>query len=89
MMRVGLENHGNTAIVRIEGKLEGNDACAAVVQVLCDAPMSHLIVDLSGVTYADADAEDALARLNHAGASFKATDCYSLDLCRRLRLRLA
>ena len=89
MFRIGVEEHGDTAVVRVEGKLEGGEAFDALSKSILGVPPNHIVVDLSGVTYVDAKGEDTLTLLNRMGVSFMATNCYTLDICSRCSLTMA
>jgi len=89
MLRIFLENHGETSIVRIEGKFAGPDSFNYVSKLIQGLPPNRVLVDLSEVTYVDADGEEALFWLSQIGVSFKATSYYIIDLCRRLCLKMA
>ncbi|MDR3723727.1 MAG: hypothetical protein P4K83_04480 [Terracidiphilus sp.] len=89
MLRIFLENHGETSIVRIEGKFAGPDSFNYVSRLMQGLQPNRVVVNLSEVSYVDADGEQALVWLCQIGASFKTTTYYTIDLCRRLSLKMA
>ncbi|MDR3793009.1 MAG: hypothetical protein P4L03_06480 [Terracidiphilus sp.] len=89
MLRIFLENHGETSIVRIEGKFAGPESFNYVSKLIQGLPPNRVVVDLSEVIYVDAEGEEALFWLSQIGVFFKATSYYTIEICRRLCLKMA
>ena len=86
MLRVEVHDASNTTWPRVDGRFVGafaEDTKAMVVR--CKLP-SHLVVDLSEVTFVDAESEEVLLWLACIGALLVANSCYALDVCEKLHL---
>ena len=89
MLRVELQDVGNTVTLRLEGRFVGPFAKDTRDLVMrCKIPL-RLIVNLSEVTFVDAIGEEALSWLARIGGEFVAENCYPLHVCERLHLPLA
>jgi hypothetical protein len=89
MLRVELQDVGNTVTMRLEGRFVGafaNDTRDLVMR--CKIP-PRLIVNLSEVTFVDAIGEEVLSWLARIGGEFVAENCYPLHVCERLHLPVA
>jgi hypothetical protein len=89
MLRVELQDVGNTVIMRLEGRFVGPFAKDTRDLVMrCKIPL-RLIVNLSEVTFVDAIGEEALSWFARIGGEFVAENCYPLHVCERLHLPMA
>jgi hypothetical protein len=89
MLRVELQDVGNSATMRLEGRFVGlfaKDARDLVTR--CKIPL-RLVVNLSEVTFVDIVGEEVLSWLARVGGEFVAENCYSLHVCERLHLPMA
>ena len=89
MLRVEYHDVGNTATMRLEGRLVGpfaKDARDLVTR--CKIPL-RLVVNLSEVTFVDVVGEEVLSWLARIGGEFVAENCYPLHVCERLHLPMA
>jgi len=89
MLRVEMQISDKALIVRLEGRLTGDDAEHVRVLVTRGNAEKALIVDLREVTYIDPAGEAALTFFSRLGAKFIAEDVYVVDVCKRLNLPLA
>ncbi len=88
MLRVELHDASSTSWLRLEGRFVSAFALETkAMLVRCRLPWK-LVVDLSDVTFVDADGEAVLLWLASIGAHFVAGTLYTLDICRRLGLPL-
>jgi anti-anti-sigma regulatory factor len=89
MLRVEFQEVGNTATLRLEGRLVGEFAKDARNLVTrCKVPL-RLVVNLSEVTFVDLMGEEVLLWLARVGGEFVAENCYPLHVCERLHLPMA
>ena len=89
MLRVELQDVGNTVTLRLEGRFVGPFAKDTRDLVMrCKIPM-RLVVNLSEVTFVDAIGEETLSWLARIGGEFAAENCYPLHVCERLHLPMA
>ena len=89
MFRMEFEEFGTSLTVRILGRFVGHFAEEAKQLIARRKVPERLTVDISEMTFVDLNGEGALTWLSAVGASFVAQNSYSLDVCDRLRLRLA
>ena len=89
MLRVEMRDSINTFILRLEGRLTGEDAEHVRILVMRCHNEWRLIVDLTEVMFVDAVGEEVLSFLRRFGAEFVADTAYTLDVCERLHLPLA
>jgi hypothetical protein len=89
MLRVEIQGSPDTLILKLEGRLTGDDAEHTRKLVMQCLHGVRLIVDLTEVTFIDTVGEDVLAFFDRFGAEFVAQTSYTLDTCERLRLRLS
>ncbi len=88
MLRAEFSETANTLTLHLEGRFVG--AFAEDVRSLmtrCTIP-TGLVIDLTEVTYVDTPGENVLTWLGSIGGKFISGNCYSLDVCERLRLPL-
>jgi hypothetical protein len=89
MLRVEVEDVGNTVTVRLEGRFVGPFAKdTRDLMTRCKIPL-RLVVNLSEVTFVDAVGEEVLSWLARIGGEFVAENCYPLHVCERLHLPMA
>ena len=86
MLRVEMQNSDKVLIVRLEGRLTGDDAEHARTLMTRSNTEKALLVDLTEVTYIDPAGEATLTFLSRLGAKFIAEDVYVVDVCKRLNL---
>src|ERR1700684_911025 len=89
MLRVELQDVGNTVTMRLEGRFVGpfaKDTRDLVTR--CKIPL-RLVVNLSEVMFVDAMGEEVLLWLARIGGEFVAENCYPLHVCERLHLPMA
>jgi hypothetical protein len=89
MLRVELQDVGNTVTMRLEGRFVGpfvEDTRDLLTRR--NVPL-RLVVNLSEVTFVDAVGEEMLSWLARIGGKFIAENCYSLHVCERLHLPMA
>ncbi len=89
MVRITFDERPTGVTIRIMGRLVGHFAQESKQLILRRTFPADLIVDLSDITFADLDGEEALTWLGKLGAKFIAESSYSSDLCDRLHLRLS
>jgi hypothetical protein len=89
MLRVELQEAGNSLTMRVEGRFVGpfaEDTRDLVTR--CKIP-PRFVVNLSEVTFVDAVGEEMLSWLARIGGRFVADSCYPLYVCERLDLPMA
>jgi hypothetical protein len=89
MLRVEFHDVESTVTMRLEGRFVGpfaKDTRDLVTR--CKIPL-RLVVNLSEVTFVDADGEEVLSWLARIGGEFVAENCYALHVCERLDLPMA
>jgi len=86
MLRVELHDSSNTTMLRVEGRFVGAFAQDTRAMLLRCKLKSTLVVDLSEMTFVDAEGEEVLSWLAQIGVRFVATSCYPIDVCERLQL---
>jgi len=89
MFRMEVVELGPEMTLRIEGRFVGHFAEEAKLLVTRQKAPAGLKVDISELTYVDANGEEALTWLGQIGAKFVAERSYALDVCERLDLALA
>ena len=89
MLRAEMQDSAKALIVRLEGRLTGDNAeHVRMLATRCNIERG-LIVDLTEVTFIDAVGEETLSFFNRLGAKFVANEVYMLGVCERLHLPLA
>jgi hypothetical protein len=89
MLRVEVQDIGNTVTMRVEGRFVGpfaKDTRDLVTS--CRIPL-RLVVNLSEVTFVDVVGEEVLSWLARIGGEFVAENSYPLHVCERLHLPMA
>lgn len=89
MLRVEIHDSANSVQVKFEGRFIGDDAQNTRALLTSCREGITLVVDLTEVTFIDSVGEDVLSFFGRFGAEFVAETSYALDVCERLRLRLA
>jgi hypothetical protein len=89
MLRVEICDSADTLILRLEGRLTGDDAEHTRTLAARFAAREKVLVDLTEVVFIDAVGEGVLSFLGQSGAQFVAPNSYVLDVCERLNLRVA
>jgi hypothetical protein len=89
MLRVELQDVGNTVTMRLEGRFVGPFAKDIRDLVRCCKIPLRLVVNLSEVTFVDVVGEEVLLWLARIGGEFIAENCYPLHVCERLDLPMA
>ena len=89
MFRMEFEELDTSLTIRILGRFVGHFAEEAKLLIARKKVPEKLTVDISDVTFVDLDGEESLTWLSKVGANFVAQSSYSLDVCDRLKLRLA
>jgi hypothetical protein len=89
MLRVELQEVGNTLTMRVEGRFVGPFAEDTRDLVTRSKIPLRLVVNLSEVTFVDAVGEEMLSWLARIGGKFIADNCYPLHVCERLHLPMA
>jgi hypothetical protein len=89
MLRVEVQDVGNTVTLRVEGRFVGPFARDTRDLVTRAKIPLRLLVNLSEVTFVDAVGEEVLSWLARIGGEFIAENCYPLHVCERLHLPMA
>jgi len=89
MLRVEIRDSADTLVLRLEGRLTGDDAEYTRTLTTRFAPCVKLLIDLTEVVFIDAAGEEVLSFLGRFGAEFVAPNSYTLDVCERLNLPVA
>jgi len=89
MLRIDIHDSANVLSLKLEGRFTGNDAENACTLMARCHDGKTLVVDLTEVTFIDSRGEEVLSSFGRFGAEFVARTSYTLDICERLRLRLA
>ncbi len=89
MFRITFDDQPTGVTMRIEGRLVSHFAEEAKQSIVSRNLPTGLVVDISGVTFADSAGEEALGWLSTVGAKFVAESSYSLYMCERLHLPVA
>ena len=89
MLRVEIQSSPDTLILKLEGRLTGDDAEHTCTLVMHSLHGIRLVVDLTEVTFIDSVGEEVLSFFGRFGAEFVAHTSYALDTCERLHLRLS
>jgi hypothetical protein len=89
MLRVEIRDSAGILILRLEGRFTGDDAEHTRTLAARFAARGKLLVDLTEVVFIDAAGEEVLSFLGLFGAEFVAPNSYVLDVCERLKLRVA
>ena len=87
MLRVEIQGSPDTLILKLEGRLTGDDAEQTRTLVTHCLHGIRLVVDLTEVTFIDSVGEEVLSFFGRFGAEFVAPTSYTLDICERLHLR--
>lgn len=88
MLRVEVHDASDTTWLQVEGRFVGAFADDMKAMVVGGKLPSHLVVDLSEMTFVDAEGEEVLLWLAGIGAQFVSDGSYSRDVCERLHLRM-
>jgi hypothetical protein len=89
MLRVDIRDSANTLSIKLEGRFTGTDAeNTRMLMTRCREGV-RMVVDLTEVTFIDSVGEEVLSFFGRLGAEFVAQTSYTLDICERLRIRLA
>ena len=88
MLRVDVHDASDSTWLRVEGRFVGAFAEDTKTMMLRGKLPSHLVVDLSEMTFVDAEGEEVLLWLAGIGAQFVTDGSYSLDVCERLHLQM-
>jgi len=88
MLRAEMQDSAKALVVRLEGRLTGNDAEYVRTLVAHRNIENGLIVDLTEVIFIDSVGEATLSLFSRLGAKFITEDAYVLDVCKRLNLSL-
>jgi len=89
MLRVEVQDAGNSVTMRLEGRFIGPFAMDTRDLVTrCKIPL-RLVVNLSEVMFVDVAGEEVLLWLARIGGEFVAENCYPLHVCERLHLPMA
>jgi len=89
MLRVEIPGSPDILILKLEGRLTGDDAEHTRTLVMHSLRGIRLVVDLTEVTFIDSVGEEVLSFFGRFGAEFVAQTSYTLDTCERLHLRLS
>ena len=89
MLRVEVQDVGNTVTLRVEGRFVGPFARDTRDLVTRTKIPLRLLVNLSEVTFVDLTGEEVLLWLARIGGEFIAENCYPLHVCERLHLPMA
>ena len=89
MLRVEVQDVGNTVTLRVEGRFVGPFARDTRDLVTRAKIPLRLLVNLSEVTFVDGVGEEVLSWLARIGGEFIAENCYPLHVCERLHLPMA
>jgi hypothetical protein len=89
MLRAEICDSAETLILRLEGRVTGDDAEHSRTLAVRFAARGKLRVDLTEVVFVDAVGEEVLSFFGRIGAEFVAPNSYVLDVCERLNLRVA
>ncbi len=89
MLRIEIHDSANSVQVKFEGRFIGDDAQNTRALLTSCRDGITLVVDLTEVTFIDSVGEEVLSFFGRFGAEFIAETSYVLDVCERLRLRLA
>jgi anti-anti-sigma regulatory factor len=74
MLRVTIEESEECTSLILEGKLAGvwiNEVEATWQRIARDDSQTHIVVDLCGVTFIDANAKQLLKRMRRTGVEFR------------------
>ena len=80
MLRFEIRNSGETWHIMLEGRLTGDDAEHARIQITRCPVSVKLIVDLTEVVFINNVGEQMLSFLGRLGAVFVAPNSYALDV---------
>lgn len=86
MLRVEIHDASNATWLLVEGRFVSVFAKETRTAVTRCKVKSKLVVDLSDVTFVDAEGEEVLLWLGRLGAQFVGNSSYALDVCQRLHL---
>ncbi len=86
MFRMEFQEVGRSLTVRLEGRFIGNFAEETLSLISRRKTPEAITVDITEMTFADLNGEQALTWLSQMGASFIAERSYALDVCERLSL---
>ncbi len=89
MLRAEMKDTDNDLMIKLEGRLAGNDAEHIRMLVTRCNTEKKVVVNLTDVTFIDPVGEATLSFFSRLGAMFVASDVYMLDVCERLHLPLA
>jgi hypothetical protein len=89
MLRVDIRDSANILSIKLEGRFTGYDAENTRMLVMRCREGVRLVVDMTEVTFIDSVGEEVLSFFGRFGTEFVAQTSYILDICERLRLRLA
>ncbi len=89
MLRVEIHESATSLTLKLEGRFTGYDAENTRTLITRCREGMRPVVDLTDVTFIDSVGEEVLSFFGRFGAEFAASTSYTLDVCERLRLRLA
>ena len=89
MFKIEFQEAGHVLTMRMEGRFVAQHAEQTRDLFTRCKPSMSLVVDLSDVSFVDAQGEEVLLWLGKLGSQFWADSAFSLDLCERLHLPLA
>lgn len=86
MFRVETHHETDTLLIRVEGRLSGDNAEHAQSLIPRCTGGTRTIIDLTDLTAIDSTGEEVLSLFGRLGARFVADNAYSRYLCERLDL---
>jgi hypothetical protein len=89
MLRVEMHDGDGTLVMRFYGRLTAEYGEQIRTLVTRCSPETRLVVDLTEVTFIDAEGEHVLSSIGQQRGEFIAENAYAKDVCERLHLPLA
>lgn len=87
MLRISTEQVGTSTTIKLEGRLSGPwvDEFELTWFRLADSPPTQIVIDISEISFADAEAVKLLQWMCRQGAALKGSGCMCADLVERIK----
>lgn len=89
MLRITRAEEGNVTQFKLEGKLAGSwveTMEESWRQAITDSPAHSFLIDLTAVTYVDADGTRLLTEMHRLGAELRASTCLTKSIVEDIKL---
>jgi anti-anti-sigma factor len=87
VLRITVEKTNEATVLKVEGKLAGpwvHELDLAWTNSQSKTQSGRCVVDLTEVTFVDAEGQKLLAKLHHQGAKLQASGCMNRSIVERI-----